>query len=273
MNEAESMIGMDRPNTVESLAGQLRTLGVRPGEILLVHASLSKLGWICGGSQALILSILEVLGPEGTLCMPAHSGDWSDPVDWQHPPVPADWVPIIRSQMPAYRTDLTPTRGLGRTAETFRSMQGTLRSSHPQVSFCAFGPLARRVVEGQTLDYGLGDDSPLGRLYGLNARILMLGTDYGTCTALHLAEHRADWPGKCPIRQGAPIMQDGKRVWVDFDDWEIDSDDFPACGAAFEAARLKKILRSLVGRGESILVPLVELVDFGSGWFSANRKP
>lgn len=60
--------------TRASLAAALRDLGVRPGETLLAHTSLSSLGWVCGGAVALVQALLDALGEDGTLTVPTHSG-------------------------------------------------------------------------------------------------------------------------------------------------------------------------------------------------------
>lgn len=266
-----AMANQGRPNTVKSLATQLDSLGVSKGQTLIVHSSLRALGWTCGGVQTVILGLLDAVGPEGTIVMPAHSGDYSDPALWENPPVPAAWQDYIRENMPAWRADLSPTRGVGTIPEVFRSMAGVKRSEHPQVSFSAFGPQAAYITEGHALDPDLGEGSPLAKLYERDARILMLGTGYDTCTSLHLAEHRASWPGKHSLRQGATIIKNGRREWVWFDCVDTDTEDFAACGAGFELAEPDAFTLGTVGLAECRLVPIRALVDYAVVWFAEHR--
>ncbi|HOV64393.1 MAG TPA: AAC(3) family N-acetyltransferase, partial [Spirochaetia bacterium] len=83
------------PVTRFSLERDLITLGVERGMTLLVHSSLSSLGWVCGGPVAVIYALEEVVRPYGNIVMPTHSGDLSDPSGWRHPPVPESWWHII----------------------------------------------------------------------------------------------------------------------------------------------------------------------------------
>src|SRR2546423_10154420 len=106
------------PGTIASLASDLGLLGVESGMTLLVHSSLSALGWVCGGPVAVVRALIDVLTPAGTLVMPAHSDNLSDPARWQNPAVPPEWVPVIRATMPAFEPRLTPTYFMGSIVET-----------------------------------------------------------------------------------------------------------------------------------------------------------
>ena len=259
------------PATVESLATELTALGVSPGSTLLVHSSLSSLGWVCGGAVSVVLALEKALGPEGTLVMPTQSGDVSEPRDWHNPPVPEPWWETIRSTMPAFDVDMTPTRGVGVVPECFRKQRGTLRSDHPSASFAARGANAEDVVSNHRLEYSLGEQSPLARLYDLDAEVLMLGTGYGCLTSLHLAEYRADYPGKRSIMRGAPIMVDGERRWMEFEDIDWTDSDFAVIGREFSAGP-GHVVRGKVGCADAQLMSHRALVDFAVGWMTSHRS-
>jgi len=208
----ESLIGATpTPRTRESLAHDLRELGVTAGMILEVHSSLSSLGWVCGGPVAVVQALLDVVTPTGTLVMPTHSGDYTDPTLWSNPPVPASWIPILQAQMPAFDPLRTPGKFMGQIVETFRTWPGTLRSSHPSVSFAAWGQHAQVITQYHSLDYGLGEDSPLSQIYALDGYVLLLGVGYDRCTSLHLAEYRV--PHRQIETNSSPILEHGQRIW------------------------------------------------------------
>jgi aminoglycoside 3-N-acetyltransferase len=259
------------PITADSLRKDLLKLGVSPGMVLLVHSSLSSLGWVSGGPVAVILALEEVLGREGTLVMPTHSGDLTDPEKWENPPVPEEWKETIRQSIPAYDPDLTPTRGMGRIPETFRKQPGVIRSNHPHVSFSARGPQAQFICGYHGLHFGLGEDSPLARVFDLEGWVLLLGVGHENNTSLHLAEYRVDFPGKKEIQQGAPVLQEGVRKWVKIKEMQENSEDFEEIGKAYQKAG-GKLMAGKVGNANSILIPQRELIDYAARWMVENRK-
>lgn len=272
--EADAVARASRPGTVTEMVRQLHDLGLPPGATVITHSSLSRLGWVAGGAHAVVLALLRALGPHGTLVMPTHSRHLTDPADWGNPPVPEDWWPVIRAETPPYDPRTTPTGYMGAVVECFRSFPGVLRSAHPTVSFAAHGPLARRIVDGHELDDGLGEGSPLARLYEADAWVLLLGVDHDNNTSLHLAEYRADAP-KRYLRQGSPMLVDGERRWVTYRELADDTSLFLPLARDFaEITGGERTGR--VAAGTARLMRQRELVDFGTRWLTqraANRPP
>lgn len=268
MGEQEAIKRAPSPRTRESLARDLRRLGVAPGMVLIVHSSLSSLGWACGGPVAVVQAFMDVLTSEGTLVMPAHTGDYSDPANWSEPPVPESWWQIIRDTMPPFDPRLTPTRGMGQIAELFRGWPGVLRSSHPVVSFAAWGRHAEQIVANHSLGHSLGERSPLARIYDLNGWVLLLGVGYDSNTSFHLAEYRA--PGAKPLVAGAPLLEKGRRVWKSYTDIVFDVDSFGEIGAAFEQAGHVRLGK--VGSADARLFRQRKAVDFAQRWVTLRRQ-
>ncbi len=252
------------------LVAELTALGLAPGMTVIVHCSLSKIGWVPGGAQGVIAALFDVLGDSGTLVMPAHSGNLSDPANWQAPSVPRDWWDPIRAEMPAYDPALTPTRNMGAVAETFRNYPQVLRSGHPHVSFTAHGPNAQRIVDEHPLGCMFGEQSPLARLYELDAHVLLMGVDHANNTAIHLGECRAEFPYKRYQTEGAPMMVDGERRWVSFEALLMVDDDFAKLGRAF--AREPALERhGPVGWSVARLMHVRAIVDYAQAWLPAHR--
>ncbi|MEU4171499.1 AAC(3) family N-acetyltransferase [Streptomyces sp. NPDC026665] len=248
--------------TRDTLAGDLRALGVRPGETLLVHSSLSALGWVNGGPVAVVQGLLDALGPDGTLVVPTQSGDLSDPALWSRPPVPEEWWPAIRATMPAYDPRVTPSRGVGVIPETVRTWPGALRSAHPETSFAALGPAAEAVVGGHAPDCRLGERSPLARLEAGGARVLLLGAGYASCTSFHLAEYRIPSP---VVEVGRP----SPTGWETVREVSITSDMFEELGADFE--RDRPVVRGTVGAAGARLFPVADAVAYAERWLALHR--
>ena len=242
--------------------------GSTSGDTVLVHASASSLGFVAGGIQTVVQALLDVLGPAGTLVVPTHTPENSDPADWLNPPVPESWWAVIRSQAPGFDRSRTPSRWMGVIAETVRTWPGALRSDHPQVSFAAVGRQAASVTGVHQLDDSLGEHSPLGAVYQLDGKVLLLGCGHDSNTSLHLAE----WRQKSPPRavKGASVRRpDGTSEWISWTDVADETDDFEQIGAAFEVAVGLSI--GQVGDAEARLTPQRVIVDFATDWMAEHR--
>ncbi|WP_331235982.1 aminoglycoside N(3)-acetyltransferase [Natronorarus salvus] len=266
MGEREAIERSDEPVTVDRLKSDLRTLGLEPGDAVLVHCSLSALGWVSGGAPAVVDSLREVLTEAGTLAMPTHSTQLSDPARWENPPVPDPWIERIRETAPPYRKEVTPTRMMGAVAECFRTYPGVLRSDHPTHSVAAWGAAAERVVSGHALDRPHGENSPLATLCDLDSDVLRLGVTANT--SLHLAENRA--ANARYGENGAPVLVDGEREWPMFEEIESEG-DFRALETDFERERPGAVRRGPAGEAEATLCRMRPLVEFGREWFEENR--
>ena len=150
----------------------LLALGLQPGAIVVVHSSLSSLGPVSGGANAVIDALIEAVGPEGTLMMPTHparDGRTFDP-------------------------DVIPS-DMGVISETFRLRPGVLRSRHPYHPVAGYGARAEEILsdheESAVPD---GPETPYGRLITLGGKVLHIGCDLDTMTLLHTVEAELDLP-------------------------------------------------------------------------------
>jgi len=151
----------------ESLVRELIDIcGIRPGSILIVHASFKALGPIDGGAATVVAALQEALGPRGTLLMPTFS----------HPTVDGIW----------HMAD-TPSR-TGAITEAMRVCAGAVRSFHPTHSVTAWGARAVEFTTGHERTSSVGVDSPLHLAAKAGADILMIGCNFKACTMVHIAE-------------------------------------------------------------------------------------
>lgn len=271
MSESDAVQRTASPVTRGVIRDGLREMGLPSGATVLVHSSLSALGWVAGGAQAVVLALVDAVGPSGTLVVPTQSGNLSEPALWTNPPVPEGWWESIRREMPAFDPALTPSGYMGAIVECFRHLPGVIRSPHPTCSFAAVGPRAAEIVGVHELQDGFGEGSPLARLYDADAWVLLLGVGHSSNTSLHLAEYRAGYARKAWITNGSPVMVDGARRWVEYSELDDDTSDFEAVGTAFAQTGLE--LQATIGAGRARLMRQRQLVDFAAQWFEENRTP
>lgn len=254
------------PMTADKLAVGFQALGVRSGDVVLAHSALSALGWVCGGAVTVIDALQNVVGQSGTLVMPTHSPDLTDPTNWGAPPVPADWIPTITATMPPFDPLRTPTSEMGAIPELFRTWPGVKRSEHPACSFAAAGSQANIILDHHALESPFGENSPLARLYDLDAKILLLGVGFDKCTALHLAEQRA-WPDRQLQQEAAPIMLNGERHWVPYECAPAgDVDHFVPMGE--QLVERGDAVQTNIGKATATLVLFRRVVDYAAAQWS-----
>jgi aminoglycoside 3-N-acetyltransferase len=164
------------------ITDDLKALGIKQGDVLLVHSSLSRVGFVKGSADTVIDALLDVLGEEGTLVMPAFSFRLGMQDDLESGP------PFDVNASPSY---------MGKITEVFRQRQGVRRSLHPTHSVCALGPKAEHLIKGhETSTTPFGANGPFPKLVELHAKILCLGVTIAYMTSFHTFE---DWIDDYPI--------------------------------------------------------------------------
>ena len=160
--------------TRDQIAAALQALGLPAGAIVFVHSSMSSIGHVEGGADAIVDALLDVLGAAGTLVVPAFT--------FVHG----------RSDNPVF----DPARDrseMGRLSETTRTRPRARRSRHLLHSVAALGRHAQEI----TADHGpsaWAADGPFWKLNELDAHILLLGVPYLRCTFFHLIEQLVQVP-------------------------------------------------------------------------------
>jgi aminoglycoside N3'-acetyltransferase len=157
-----------RPIAVAELRQRLTDLGVTPGRTLWVQSSWNEFFNVPMRPSEVIDLLRELLGPDGTLAMPA--------------------FPIDQDPAKVFLVDRAPVY-TGLLCEVFRRMPGVRRSIHLGSSVCAIGPNAEFLIKDHHLTaMPWGKDSPFCRLMDVDARMLGLGAGFNFMTPLHAVE-------------------------------------------------------------------------------------
>jgi len=184
--------------TKEDIVKGLRDLGIAEGDFVFMHASLSRLGRVEGGAEAVLDALLAAVGKTGTLVMPAFcvkrgmlgqvlSGEVFDP-------------------------EITPS-STGAICEAFRKRPEAFRSIHPTHSLVAIGPLAEELLrDHEKAETAVGRGSPFERIHDRNGWILGLAVLSGTIVLYRTYEDLRD---QYPVETYLPDLYEAKYIGSD----------------------------------------------------------
>lgn len=205
----------------EELSQAFRRLGVRPGDTIMLHASVRAVGEVAGGPDRIHLALKDALTADGTLMMYASCPAYYDEVGRGH--LTPDQERELLGKLPAFDPfTARAQRENGALVELLRTWPGSLVNAHV-ARFVAWGRHAAHLTAAGPWNYAFGRGSALERLLELDGRIVLLGCDHDTVTFLHYAEHVVDVPDKRVARFKVPVEENGVRVWRDMEEVDTSS--------------------------------------------------
>lgn len=249
-------------STRSSLSADLARLGVRPGDLLMVHAGIRSMGEVKGGVNVVVQALFDAIAHGGTLAAYVDFEPFFEDGD-------EAGIPVFDKRI------AHAARDHGVLHETLRNWPGALRSDHPDAGVAAIGPLADWLTSNHPLPYGYGEGTPFERILDARGRVLMLGAPLDTITLLHYAEHKARIPGKRirRYRRHMPLAQAALgSAWIDIEEFdtsepvhdalpsncfELIANDYLATGRGRQGH---------VGAARSVLFEGADLVTYGIAW-------
>jgi aminoglycoside N3'-acetyltransferase len=255
------------------LIDDLRALGVSAGDLLMVHASMRRVG---GDARDLVAAIDAAVGDGGTWMMTLGARDeWG----WVNDEPEEEREALLRGS-PVFDALITPADpDVGVLAEVFRTTPGTFVSDHPEGRFGARGARAAELMADVPWNDYYGPGSPLDRMVQGRGKVLRLGADADTVTLLHWAESLAPIVAKRRVRRhrlvagvdGRPVVRvvdtlDDSDGIADYDG--IEDDEFGVILREYLATG--RAVRGRVGGAEAELVDGADLVEFAADWIVAH---
>ncbi|APG86460.1 aminoglycoside N(3')-acetyltransferase III (plasmid) [Sinorhizobium americanum CCGM7] len=251
----------------------MKNLGVQAGDMVMVHAAVSRLGRLLNGPDALIGALLDAVGSAGTIL--AYT-DWDGAYDElldEDGRVLAEWRVHIPEFDPAASR---ANRDNGVLAEFVRTTPGARRSGNPGASVAAIGARAEWLTADHPLDYGYGEGSPFAKLVEVGGKVLMLGAPLDTMTLLHHAEHLAQIPSKRLRRYEVPLSTSGGVEWRLIEEFDTSDPIVPTLDEDYFGVLVQEFLASgrgkegLIGEARSVLVEAAPVCAFATAWLERH---
>ena len=207
------------PRTRTALVADLRRLGLGPGDLVMVHASVRAVGPVLGGPDEIHQAVVEAVSPGGTMVMLIGCPEGFDDVG-RGLLSPQEEAQILADMPPFDKQATRANRDNGTLAEFFRSWPGTVMSDSVAVRHGARGAGAAWFVSGHPNTWPFGKGTPFEKLVEAGGKLLLLGSDSDQVTLLHYAESIADFPDKIVRTFMVPVMQSGRRVWLNCQEFD-----------------------------------------------------
>lgn len=179
--------------TREDIADGLLRLGLKAGDVVLVHSAMRTFGYIEGGAETVVAAMLEVLGERGTLIAPAFT--------FKHE---AEDNPVI--------DPVNDSSEMGAISEAVRLRSDALRSTAYRHSFAAIGHQAGVITDVDPRLSVFDLRSTFGVMLALNTQVLLLGVDYSNSTSHHFAEWLCEVPYRHTIDQQVRVRRNDGTI-------------------------------------------------------------
>lgn len=202
----------DRSNDPEidgaAIRAALAELGVRKGDSLMVHSSLSACGHIVGGAKTVIEALVESVGDDGNLFFPTYqraecflNGEVSRRWDRRPSSVSAresaaiEWVGRI-------------------PIEFMKLYPDAPRGVHISHSWTGWGKRAAEVLACQTWDEPpFSDNSAPYKVMEMGGKILHFGSPICRTSFIHCLETHLKLPGYGATAFFQVLLPDGQMIW------------------------------------------------------------
>lgn len=237
-------IFMEFQVTKERIIKDLRNIGVNEGDHLAVALSFKSIGYVKGGPDEFIDALMEAVGPNGTIMMPAFTKPYY-----------------------IFNYKSTPTY-TGLVPEILRKHKDAKRSKHPTNSVIAIGKLAKYLTEGHNENSSAY--MPYSRLAEVDGKVLCIGLGDNLIAIRHEAQNLAGLLNKVPIRYSTKYLNGSGSV-KSFTRKDVG-------GCVRRLPELVPVLRKKglvkdgsIGLAKSILVPAREALNIMTGIL--KKKP
>ena len=253
-------VGNPKRVTIEAAVAALREVGVKEGDLLMVHSALGAFGEIENGADGVLEALRRAVGESGTVLLPAFTRPY---LYLGGPNTDLRYRPFDPSKPAQIWTGTLPKTLLLRHPES-------PRSRHVSHSWVGFGPLAEACVAPHGRDDSpCGETSPCGEVLRRGGKILHFGSDFNSTTFLHYFEDRCDLPylqkALCaygdPDEKKAELLLVPKHLPGDRDFYRSDVENGKFYRRALE--RGLEIRSAALGVGRLLLMDAGELVRIG----------